>query len=140
MDAEITSGQASEWARLVAEQVEKAMPELVVSRMAKTLRRNKILIDWSQNNGKKTTIAPYSMRGREHPTVAAPRTWDEIAGPGLVHLDYREVLDRLDSGLDPMATLVDTQASALALAVGSMSPRSASATAVWGRAVSVTEP
>lgn len=57
------------------------MPELVVSRMAKTLRRNNILIDWSQNNGKKTTIAPYSMRGREHPTVAAPRTWDEIARP-----------------------------------------------------------
>lgn len=131
MDAEITSGQASEWARLVAEQVEKAMPELVVSRMAKTLRRNKILI-----TGRRTTARkPPSPR-----TVAAPRTWDEIAGPGLVHLDYREVLDRLDRGLDPMATLVDTQASALALAVGSMSPRSASATAVWGRAVSVTEP
>ncbi len=97
MDAEITSGQASEWARLVAEQVEKAMPDLVVSRMAKTLRRNKILIDWSQNNGKKTTIAPYSMRGREHPTVAAPRTWEEIAGP--VQAALRTTTDRSPDGL-----------------------------------------
>jgi len=44
MDAPITSGRPSEWARLVAEQVEKAMPDLVVSRMAKTLRRTKILV------------------------------------------------------------------------------------------------
>lgn len=122
MDAEITSGQASEWARLVAEQVEKAMPELVVSRMAKTLRRNKVLIDWSQNNGKKTTIAPYSMRGREHLTLAAPRTWGEIAGPDLAHLDYREVLDRVDSGLDPMSALADTETSALASVVGADQP------------------
>ena len=45
---------------------------MVVSRMAKTLRTGKVLIDWSQNAGTKTTIAPYSLRGRDTPTVAAP--------------------------------------------------------------------
>lgn len=122
MDHEITSDQASEWARLVAEQVEKAMPKLVVSRMAKTLRHGKVLIDWSQNNGKKTTIAPYSMRGREHPTVAAPRTWHEIAGKKLEHLDYRELLERVGEGLDPMATLLDNEPLVLAAAVGAQQP------------------
>jgi len=73
LDDPITSSQASEWARLAAEELEKALPTLVVSRMAKSLRPDKVLVDWSQNNRSKTTIAPYSLRGRETPTVAAPR-------------------------------------------------------------------
>jgi len=39
------------------------------------VRAGKVFLDWSQNNGSKTTIAPYSMRGRPEPTVAAPRSW-----------------------------------------------------------------
>lgn len=105
MDDPITSAQASEWARLAAEELEKAIPALVVSRMAKSLRSGKVLIDWSQNNRSKTTIAPYSLRGRDHPTVAAPRTWSELTEPGLRHLDYREVLDRLSEGIDPLTGL-----------------------------------
>ncbi|HEY6493204.1 MAG TPA: ATP-dependent DNA ligase, partial [Trebonia sp.] len=52
---------------------------LVVSRMTRSLRAGKVLIDWSQNNGSKTTVAPYSLRAREHPTVSTPVTWDEVA-------------------------------------------------------------
>ena len=54
-----------------------------------------MFLDWSQNNGSKTTIAPYSLRGREHPTVAAPRTWDEISDPKLRHLRFDRVLERV---------------------------------------------
>lgn len=36
-------------------------------------------MDWSQNAGSKTTLSPYSLRGRERPTVATPLTWDELA-------------------------------------------------------------
>jgi DNA ligase D-like protein (predicted polymerase) len=105
MDAPISSEQASEWAWLAATQLEKAMPALVVSTMAKSERRGKVLVDWSQNNAAKTTIAPYSLRGRERPTVAAPRTWDELTRVGLRHLELGEVLERVAGGLDPMATL-----------------------------------
>ena len=52
------------------------------STMTRSLREGKVFLDWSQNNASKTTIAPYSLRGREHPTVAAPRTWEEIDGSG----------------------------------------------------------
>jgi bifunctional non-homologous end joining protein LigD len=104
----ITSGQASGWAQLAAEQLERALPELVVSTMPKSARRGKVMIDWSQNNGAKTTIAPYSLRGRDRPTVAAPRTWDELT-PGRTHpvrhLEMAQVLDRIAGGLDPLATL-----------------------------------
>ena len=47
--------------------------------MTRSLRTGKVLIDWSQNNGSKTTVAPYSLRAREHPTVSTPVTWDEVA-------------------------------------------------------------
>lgn len=97
--------QASALANELARAIEADHPDLVVSSMKKTERRGKVLIDWSQNNGSKTTIAPYSMRGRMHPTVAAPRTWDEIHDPDLRHLEFTEVLDRIETIGDPMAPL-----------------------------------
>ena len=39
--------------------------------MTKARRSGKVFLDWSQNSGSKTTISPYSLRGRERPTVAA---------------------------------------------------------------------
>jgi bifunctional non-homologous end joining protein LigD len=46
--------------------------------MTKALRTGKVLIDWSQNNGSKTTVAPYSLRARSRPTVSTPVTWPEV--------------------------------------------------------------
>jgi bifunctional non-homologous end joining protein LigD len=73
--------------------------------MRKTLRERRVLIDWSQNNQNKTTIAPYSLRGRFRPTVAAPRTWEELDDPDLRHLEAHEVLERVAAGIDPTARL-----------------------------------
>ncbi len=105
LDGSMSSDEASEFAREVAEAIEADMPGKVVSRMAKALRPGKVFIDWSQNNGSKTTIAPYSLRGRDRPMVAAPRTWEELADPELRQLDFREVLDLLSLAPDPMLGL-----------------------------------
>jgi bifunctional non-homologous end joining protein LigD len=51
---------------------------LIVAKMTKALREGKVLIDWSQNNAAKTTVAPYSLRARPQPTVSTPVTWDEV--------------------------------------------------------------
>ncbi len=101
----ISSHGASVLARRVAQQLEKAMPKQVTATMTKSVRTGKVFLDWSQNSAAKTTIAPYSLRGREHPTVAAPRTWDEIDDPKLRHLGFDEVLDRLDEYGDLLADL-----------------------------------
>jgi bifunctional non-homologous end joining protein LigD len=74
----MTAEQASALAKDFAERMERELPRLVVSRMTRSLRPGKVLIDWSQNNGSKTTVAPYSLRAREHPTVSTPVTWDEV--------------------------------------------------------------
>jgi DNA ligase D-like protein (predicted polymerase) len=93
MDVPLPAAEANTWARQVAAAMVKAFPELAVDSMTKTKRQGRVLIDWSQNNPAKTTVAPYSLRGRTEPTVAAPRTWDEIAEPDLQHLHYQQVLD-----------------------------------------------
>lgn len=101
----ISSQGASVLAKRVAQQLEQSMPKQVTATMTKSLRHGKVFVDWSQNNANKTTIAPYSLRGREHPTVAAPRTWAEISDPELRHLTFDEVLDRLDRDGDLLADL-----------------------------------
>jgi bifunctional non-homologous end joining protein LigD len=109
----ISSHGASVLARKVAQQLEKAMPKKVTATMTRSLREGKVFLDWSQNSSAKTTIAPYSMRGRDQPTVAAPRTWAEMEDPDLRHLRFDEVLERVErdgdlfSALDEDAPVAD---------------------------------
>ncbi|MFC9770212.1 MULTISPECIES: ATP-dependent DNA ligase [unclassified Pseudarthrobacter] len=112
LDGTQTSDQISEFARELARALESDHPDLAVSDMKKTLRKGKVLVDWSQNNAAKTTIVPYSLRGRPTPMVAAPRTWREISSARLKHLDYREVLRRVQEGRDPFAAVVRASGTA----------------------------
>ena len=101
----ISSRGASVLAKRIAQQLEQTMPKLVTATMTKSLRTGKVFLDWSQNSSAKTTIAPYSMRGRDQPTVAAPRTWEEIEDPDLRHLRFDEVLERVARDGDLLAAL-----------------------------------
>jgi bifunctional non-homologous end joining protein LigD len=81
--------------------VERAEPDVAVSRMTRSLRAGKVLIDWSQNDEHKTTICAYSLRARERPTVSTPLEWDEVRsrlsdphGPAL-SFDAAAVLERV---------------------------------------------
>ena len=93
--------EVRDWVHTVAEELEKEHPKLMLSQMTKARRSGKVFFDWSQNTRAKTTISPYSLRGRDRPTVAAPRTWDEIeAGADdaleLDQLRFEEVLERVE--------------------------------------------
>ena len=78
LDASAPWEDVHAYARRLAQRLEKEQPKLVVWNMKKELRKGKVLVDWSQNNAAKTTIAVYSLRAREHPTVSTPVTWDEV--------------------------------------------------------------
>jgi len=104
----ITAAQASERAKGFAQELERARPDLVTSRMTKSLRPGKVLIDWSQNNGSKTTVAPYSLRARQRPTVSTPVTWDEVeacTAPEHLVFTAHEVPDRVAALGDLFAPL-----------------------------------
>ncbi|MGJ3190531.1 ATP-dependent DNA ligase [Paenarthrobacter sp. FR1] len=107
LDGTLKSEQVSAFAHELARALESDHPELVVSDMKKSLRKGKVLVDWSQNSGNKTTIVPYSLRGRAFPTVAAPRTWRELGSPSLDHLDYTAVMKRVATGKDHFASISD---------------------------------
>ena len=79
LNTAVTYDQTKELSHALAEHLERAHPELVVSKMAKALRKGKIFVDWSQNDEHKTTICVYSVRAKEKPTVSTPVTWDEVA-------------------------------------------------------------
>ncbi|MGO1523802.1 MAG: non-homologous end-joining DNA ligase [Nesterenkonia sp.] len=81
LDGSCTSDQVSDVAKELARSLEADHPKQVVSQMKKTARRGKVFIDWSQNSANKTTVAPYSLRGRSQPWVALGGDGGPTAGP-----------------------------------------------------------
>ncbi len=113
--------QTKQFARKVAELLEQRMPELVVSRMTKRLRPGKVLVDWSQNDGHKTTVTVYSVRARERPTVSTPVTWDEVTrcradrDPEVLTFETEQVLERFERDGDLFAPLLSVRQALPAL-------------------------
>jgi bifunctional non-homologous end joining protein LigD len=79
LNTAVTYDRTKEFAHAVALKLEHDHPEVVVSKMLKSLRVGKVLVDWSQNDDHKTTVNVYSLRAKERPTVSTPVTWDEVA-------------------------------------------------------------
>jgi len=100
------------FAKTVAELLEQSEPGLVVSRMTKSLRPGKVLVDWSQNDDAKTTVNVYSLRAKDRPTVSTPVTWDEVracheAGdPELLVFAAGQVLERYERDGDLFAPVL----------------------------------
>ena len=102
------AGVVRSYANALAERAAGRLPGLVVTRMTKSIRGGKVLIDWSQNTAAKTTITPWSLRGRERGTLACPRTWAEVERPdGLEQVHRSEVTGRLEAHGDLTAALLE---------------------------------
>jgi len=78
LNTDVTFEQTKPFAHAIAQLLEKSHPDLVVSKMKKSLRDGKVLIDWSQNDDSKTTVCPYSLRAKSQPTVSTPLMWEEV--------------------------------------------------------------
>ncbi|MEU7791498.1 DNA ligase D [Amycolatopsis sp. NPDC049159] len=103
----------SAYAKRLAQRLAKETPETVTAVMAKAQRSGRVFIDWSQNNPAKTTVAPYSLRGRDHPTASTPVTWEEVrACRHVTHLTFtaEDVLDRITDAGDLLAGLIGARA------------------------------
>jgi bifunctional non-homologous end joining protein LigD len=103
------------FAKAIAQLLEKQTPDEVVSKMKKVEREGKVFVDWSQNHQRKTTIAVYSMRARERPTVSTPITWEEVEevadsgdGSKLV-FETGDVLERIEDRGDLFAPVLELE-------------------------------
>ncbi len=103
------------FAKAIAQLLEKQTPDEVVSKMKKVEREGKVFVDWSQNHQRKTTIAVYSLRARERPTVSTPVTWDEVANAvdkdddSLLVFEAGDVLKRIEREGDLFAPVLELQ-------------------------------
>lgn len=78
-DPAVTHELAELLAQAVAEQLARNHPKLIVAKMQKQLRSNRVFIDWSQNADYKTTVAVYSLRTKRNaPFVSMPLDWSEV--------------------------------------------------------------
>ncbi len=110
LGGDLTSDQVRDLAQQLAQEMTKKHPDLVLWKMTKSLRPGKIFLDWSQNVAAKTTISPYSLRGRELPCVAAPRTWDEVEagaeGKPFEQVMFDDMLERIETHGDLLEDLL----------------------------------
>jgi bifunctional non-homologous end joining protein LigD len=114
VNTEVAYSETKPLAKSIAELLERTAPDAVVSRMAKSLRSGRVLVDWSQNTEHKSMVCAYSVRAKQRPTVSAPVGWDEVeaavdAGDaGALVFEMDDVIDRVaDRGdlFEPVLTL-----------------------------------
>jgi bifunctional non-homologous end joining protein LigD len=97
----VSYGYTKPASRRIAEHLEAQRPDQVVSRIARSARAGRVLVDWSQNTEHKSMVCVYSVRAKQRPTVSTPVTWDELqdaldAGePGALSFEMGEVLERV---------------------------------------------
>jgi bifunctional non-homologous end joining protein LigD len=107
--AGVTYDDTKPFAHAIAQILERQYGELVVSSQKKALREGKVLIDWSQNDRHKTTVAVYSLRAKARPTVSTPITWDEVEDRSTeLVFETHDVLARVEEHGDlfePVLTL-----------------------------------
>jgi bifunctional non-homologous end joining protein LigD len=114
LNAKATYEETRPFAQALAQLIAKQTPDTVLAKMGKkTDRSGKVLIDWYQNNERKTTIAVYSLRARERPTVSTPVTWEEVEavaesgdGSSLV-FEADHVLARIEEHGDLFAPVLE---------------------------------
>jgi bifunctional non-homologous end joining protein LigD len=100
-DDTVTYEHTKPFAHAVADLLQRGRSELVVSRMAKARRSGRVLVDWSQNDEHKTTVAVYSLRAAASPRVSTPVSWEEVGScldaraPALLEFDTESALERV---------------------------------------------
>lgn len=110
LNTPVTYDETKPFAQALARLLERDHGDLVVSRMRKDLRAGKVLIDWSQNDRHKTTVAAYSLRARERPTVSTPVGWDEVADERAeLVFEAGDVLDRVADRGDLFAPVLELE-------------------------------
>jgi bifunctional non-homologous end joining protein LigD len=105
LPGKLNSEETSALAKEIAEELQGEHGSLVTATMTKSRRSGKVFLDWSQNAGSKTTLTPYSLRGKDKPTVATPLSWEEVEAGAEDPLDIEQF--RFEAVLERVGDLGD---------------------------------
>ena len=112
INSAVTYDKTKTFSHAIAELLESQSPETVVSKMQKSLRAGKVLVDWSQNDDHKTTVSVYSLRAKDYPTDSTPVTWEEVDAvvrskkATALRFESKEVLNRVEKMGDLFAPVL----------------------------------
>jgi bifunctional non-homologous end joining protein LigD len=113
LNTPVSYDETKTYARAIAQTLERSEPDRIISKQDRKLRRGKVLVDWSQNDYSKTTVAVYSLRCRERPWASVPLTWDEVSeladggDPWSVRFEAPQVLERVAEHGDLFAPVLE---------------------------------
>jgi bifunctional non-homologous end joining protein LigD len=115
LNSGVTYDVTKPYAQAVAQLLERMSPDEVTSKMTKKLREGKVFVDWSQNTETKTTVAVYSLRAKQRPTVSAPVEWSEVErlaeneDAELLSFDADTVIERFEGRGDLFAPVLELE-------------------------------
>lgn len=115
LNTSVTYSRTKAFAHSLAEFLEQQFPDTVVSKMQKSLRGGKVLVDWSQNDDHKTTVNVYSLRAKQRPTVSTPVTWSEVSkalkkgDASLLTFEFDEVINRIEKMDDLFGPVIELE-------------------------------
>ena len=113
LNTPVTYKRTKAFAHALAQFLERQFSGTVVSKMQKSLRTGKVLVDWSQNDDHKTTVNVYSLRAKQRPTVSTPVTWEEVArtlkkgDSALLTFEFEEVIERIAQRHDLFVPVIE---------------------------------
>ncbi len=118
VNSRVTADETKQAARQLGDILAGETPAKVTTTMAKSARRHRVFIDWSQNDAHKTTVCVYSLRATPQPQVSTPLQWTEVeraarsrrADAGLV-FGPADVLKRLERHGDLFAPVLQQKQS-----------------------------
>jgi bifunctional non-homologous end joining protein LigD len=89
--------ETSGWVERVSRAVASTVPDLVSWEWAKSARKGRARLDYTQNASIKTLVAPYSVRPAKGAPVSTPIAWDELDDPELRpdRWTIRDVVERV---------------------------------------------
>jgi bifunctional non-homologous end joining protein LigD len=103
-----SSEETSAWAEELSRAIGAAVPELVSWKWERQARGGHARLDYTQNAGHKTLVAPYSPRPAPGAPISAPIDWDELDDPSLRPdgVTIRTAFDRLADRGDPFRSVL----------------------------------
>jgi bifunctional non-homologous end joining protein LigD len=108
LEAGHTFDDTKGFARRLAEDLAQRHPDLITAASSRAERAGRVLIDWLQNEGRRTTAAPYSLRAADYPLVSTPITWEEVAAdPDQLWFEADTVVERVERHGDLFAPLLN---------------------------------
>jgi bifunctional non-homologous end joining protein LigD len=103
-----SSAETSTWAEQLSHAIGDAVPDLVSWKWERQSRGGHARLDYTQNAGHKTLVAPYSPRPAAGAPISAPIDWDELDDPALRPdgITIRTVFGRLAERGDPFRSVL----------------------------------